>query len=164
MWWFKRAVLQQTDSDVQLMHPWFINFSQLEPGIRDLVWALNQTDLVDTLSSCEGHPESPEWWEATGTAYVLYRVTHPTRWSRVLSRLQELSQIWKGVDLVVEGQREQWLGFRAHPGQPDAVRRHLDQTIGQATALVKEYLDQEVVNMTALHQSLQRPRRWNIPG
>ena len=71
MWWFKRAVLRPTFANVQAMHPWFLDYEQLEPGIRELVWTLNQTDLVETLTSCEGHPESPDWWEITGgTAYV----------------------------------------------------------------------------------------------
>ena len=78
MWWFKQAVLRPTFSDVQVMHPWFLDYDQLEPGVRELVWTLNQTDLVETLSSCEGHPEFPDWWEITGgTAYVLCLVTRP---------------------------------------------------------------------------------------
>ena len=81
MWWFKQAVLRSTFADVQAMHPWFLDYEQLEPGIRELVWTLNQTDLVETLSSCEGHPELPDWWEATdGTAYVLCLVTSPIQW------------------------------------------------------------------------------------
>ena len=89
MWWFKRAVLRPTFADVQAMHPWFLDYEQLEPGVRELVRTLNQTDLVETLSSCEGHPEFPDWWEATGgTAYVLCLVTCPTGWDSVLHRLQ----------------------------------------------------------------------------
>ena len=68
----------QTFADVQAMHPWFLDYERLEPGIRELVWTLNQTGLVETLSSCEGHPELPDWWETTGgTAYVLCLVTNP---------------------------------------------------------------------------------------
>ena len=62
MWWFKQAVLNTTFADVQAMHPWFLDYANLEPGVRELVWTLNQTDMVETLSSCEGHPELPYWW------------------------------------------------------------------------------------------------------
>ena len=80
MWWFKRAVLRPTFADVQAMHPWFLDYEHLEPGVRELVRTLNQTDLVETLSSCEGHPELPYWWETTGgTAYVLCLVNNPSR-------------------------------------------------------------------------------------
>ncbi len=48
MWWFKQAVLRPTFADVQAMHPWFLDYEQLEPGVRELVWTLNQTDLVET--------------------------------------------------------------------------------------------------------------------
>ena len=86
MWWFKRAVLRPTFADVQAMHPWFLDYEHLEPGVRELVRTLNQTDLVETLSSCEGHPELPYWWETTGgTAYVLCLVNNPSQWDRVLS-------------------------------------------------------------------------------
>jgi hypothetical protein len=137
MWWFKRAVLHVTYPEAQLMHPWFLDYSLLEPRIRELVRALNQTDLVETLSSCEGHPESP-----------LCRVTRPTRWKRVLPRLQELAQGWLDVELVLEGTREQWLGFRVWSGQPDSARAALDRAIGQTTTLIKGYLSQEVVAMS----------------
>src|SRR5919106_6683815 len=129
MWWFKRAVLHVTYPEAQLMHPWFLDYSLLEPRIRELVRALNQTDLVETLSSCEGHPESPEWWRSSGMAYVLCRVTRPTRWKRVLCRLHELAQDWPDVELVLEGTREQWLGFRLRSGQPNSARAALDRAI-----------------------------------
>jgi hypothetical protein len=72
---------------------------------------------------------------------VLYRVDHPTRWKRVLQRILDQSQGWCDVELVVEGRREQWLGFSVQSGLPDKVRRALDEAIGQTTNLIKEYLD-----------------------
>ena len=150
MWWFKQAVLLPTFADAQAMHPWFLDYEHLEPGIRELVWTLNQTDLVETLSSCEGHPELPEWWESTGgTAYVLCLVTSPSRWGRVLHQLRQLAQNWKEVQLIVQGDREQWLGFQASHAQPESVRNALDQAIGQANDLIKEYLDHDVVAITS---------------
>ena len=150
MWWFKRAVLRPTFADVQAMHPWFLNYEQLEPGVRELVWTLNQTDLVETLSSCEGHPELPDWWEATGgTAYVLCAVTNPSRWDRVLDQLRQLAQDWKDVQLTVQGDREQWLGFQVTRTQPESARNALDEAIGQANELIREYLDQDVVALTS---------------
>ena len=153
MWWFKRAVLRPTFADVQAMHPWFLEYEHLEPGVRELVWTLNQTDLVETLSSCEGHPESPDWWETTGgTAYVLCLVTSPSRWDRVLHRLRQLAQNWKEVQLIVRDdreQREQWLGFQVGHAQPKSARNALDQAIGQANELIEEYLDHDVVAMTS---------------
>ena len=150
MWWFKQAVLRPTFADVQAMHPWFLDYEHLEPGIRELVWTLNQTDLVETLSSCEGHPELPDWWEATGgTAYVLCLVTSPSRWDRVLQQLRQLSQGWKDVQLIIDGDLEQWLGFQATHAQPESVRNALDQAISQTNELIKEYLDQDVVAITS---------------
>ncbi len=150
MWWFKRAVLRPTFADVQAMHPWFLDYEQLEPGVRELVWTLNQTDLVETLSSCEGHPELPDWWEATGgTAYVLYLVTSPGQWDRVLHQLRKLAQDWKSVQLIVQGDREQWLGFQVSHAQPEAVRNALDQAISQTNELIKEYVDNDVVAITS---------------
>ena len=150
MWWFKQAVLRPTFADVQAMHPWFMDYEQLEPGVKELVWTLNQTDLVETLSSCEGHPELPDWWEATGgTAYVLYLVTSPNRWDRVLHELRQQAQHWKNVQLLVQGDREQWLGFQASHAQPESVRNALDQAISQANELIKEHLDQDVVAITS---------------
>ena len=152
MWWFKRAVLRSTFSDVQAMHPWFLDYEQLEPGVRDLVWTLNQTDLVETLSSCEGHPELPDWWEATGgTACVLCLVTSPSQWDRVLHRLRHLAQDWKDVQLIVRDDwedSEQWLGFQVSHAQPESVRIALDHAISQANELIKEYVDEEVVAIT----------------
>jgi hypothetical protein len=158
MWWFKRAVLAPAPPDVQLMHPWFIDYDALEPGIKDLVWTLNQTDLVETLSSCEGHPDSPGWWDSGGVAYVLYRVNRPTRWKRVLQQVLDQSQEWRDVELVLEGRREQWLGFSAQPGIPDLVRQALDKAIGQTTNLIKEYLDDEAVSVGSTRQSSSRLR------
>ena len=150
MWWFKRAVLRPTFPDVQAMHPWFLGYEHLEPGVRELVWTLNQTDLVETLSSCEGHPESPDWWETTGgTAYVLCLVTSPSRWNRVLDQLRQLAQDWKDVQLIVRGGREQWLGFQASHAQPESARNVLDQAISQANELIREYLDHDVVAITS---------------
>ena len=159
MWWFKQAVLRPTFSDVQAMHPWFMDYEQLEPGIRELVWTLNQTDLVETLSSCEGHPEFPDWWEITGgTAYVLCLVTRPSQWDRVLQRLRQLALDWKEVQLIVQEdpeQSEQWLGFQVGHAQPETARNALDQAIGQATELMREYLDHEVVAMTSGRRGLE---------
>ncbi len=150
MWWFKRAVLHPTFADVQAMHPWFLNYEQLEPGVRELVWTLNQTDLVETLSSCEGHPEWPEWWEITGgTAYVLCLVLSPSKWNPVLDQLRQLAEDWKDVQLMVRGSREQWLGFQVSHTQPESARNALDQAISQTTELIKEYLDQDVVAITS---------------
>ena len=150
MWWFKQAVLRPTFPDVQVMHPWFMNYDQLEPGIRELVWTLNQTDLVETLTSCEGHPEMPEWWEETGgTAYVQCLVTNPSRWNRVLDQLRQLSQDWREVQLVVQGDREQWLGFQVSQSEPESARDLLDQAISQSIELLKEYMDYDVVAITS---------------
>ena len=150
MWWFKRAVLRPTFADVQAMHPWFLDYEHLEPGIRELVWTLNQTDLVETLSSCEGHPELPYWWETTGgTAYVLYLVTIPSQWDQVLHQLRQLAQDWKHVQLIVRDSREQWLGFQVSQAPPEAARNALDQAFSQASELIREYLDHDVVALTS---------------
>lgn len=153
MWWFKRAVLRPTFADVQAMHPWFLDYEQLEPGVRELVWTLNQTDMVETLSSCEGHPEFPEWWEATGgTAYVLLLVTSPSRWNRVLQQLRQLAHDWNDVKLIVRGSREQWLGFQASQAQPESARIALDQAICRTNELIKEHLDDDVVAITSVRR------------
>jgi hypothetical protein len=153
MWWFKRAVLRPTFADVQAMHPWFLDYQHLEPGVRELVWTLNQTDLVETLSSCEGHPELPYWWETTGgTAFVLYLVTRPTEWGRVLHQLRQLAQAWEDVRLIVQDDpddREQWLAFQVSHAQPEAARNALDQAISQANELIKGYVDHDVVAITS---------------
>ena len=150
MWWFKRAVLRPTYADVQAMHPWFLDYEHLEPGIRELVWTLNQTDLVETLSSCEGHPELPYWWETTGgTAYVLYLVTSPSQWDKVLHQLRQLAQDWKHVQLIVRDAREQWLGFQVSQAPPEAARNALDQAFSQTSELIREYLDQDAVALTS---------------
>ena len=167
MWWFKRAVLRPTFADVQAMHPWFLDYEQLEPGVKELVWTLNQTDLVETLSSCEGHPELPEWWETTGgTAYVLCLVTSPSQWDRVLHRLRQLAQDWKEVQLIVRDdldQWEQWLGFQVSHAQPESARNALDQAISQANELIKEYLDHDVVAITSARRAQQDHAQQNGP-
>ena len=170
MWWFKRAVLRPTFADVQAMHPWFLDYEQLEPGVRELVRTLNQTDLVETLSSCEGHPELPDWWETTGgTAYVLCLVTSPARWDQVLHRLRQLAQDWRDVRLIVRDdgeQWEQWLGFQVSHVQPESARNALDQAISEASELIKEYLDHDVVAMTSGrsgHENLVRGNGSNGP-
>ena len=159
MWWFKRAVLRPTFPDVQAMHPWFLDYEKLEPGVRELVWTLNQTDLVETLSSCEGHPELPDWWETTGgTAYVLCLVTSPSQWDRVLHRLRQLAQDWKDVQLIVrddQEQWEQWLGFQVSHAQPESARNALDQAISQANELIEEYLDHDVVAIVSARRGQQ---------
>ena len=153
MWWFKRAVLLQTFPDSQAMHPWFMDYERLEPGVRELVWTLNRTDLVETLSSCEGHPELPDWWETTGgTAYVLCLVNRPRQWDWVLHRLRQLAQDWKEVQLIVRDDRErweQWLGFQVSQAQPETARNALDQAISQTNELIKEYLDDDIVALTS---------------
>ena len=157
MWWFKRAVLRPTFADVQAMHPWFLDYEHLEPGIRELVWTLNQTDLVETLSSCEGHPELPYWWETTGgTAYVLCLVISPSQWDRVLDQLRQLAQGWKDVQLLVREDREQWLGFQVSPIQPEAARLALDQAFSQASELIREYVDHDVVALTSARRGQGR--------
>ncbi len=165
MWWFKRAVLRPTFADVQAMHPWFLDYELLEPGVRELVWTLNQTDLVETLSSCEGHPELPDWWEATGgTAYVLFVVTNPSGWDRALSRLRQLAQDWEDVQLIVQGDRdrEQWLGFQVSRAQPESARKALDHAIGQANELIKEHLDHDVVALlTSARRGQEEHARQN---
>ncbi len=167
MWWFKRAVLRPTFADVQAMHPWFLDYEQLEPGVRELVRTLNQTDLVETLTSCEGHPELPDWWEATGgTAYVLYLVTNPNQWDRVLYRLRHLAQDWKDVQLIVQDdpeQSEQWLGFQVSHAQPESVRNTLDQAISQVNELIKEYLDHDVVAITSARRGQEDHAQQNGP-
>jgi len=153
MWWFKRAVLRTTFAEAQAMHPWFLNYEQLEPGVRELVRTLNQTDLVETLSSCEGHPELPDWWDTTGgTAYVLCLVTSPSQWNQVLNRLRQLAQDWTEVQLIVRDDRErseQWMGFQASHDEPQTVRNALDRAISQANELIREYLDHDVVAITS---------------
>ena len=165
MWWFKRAVLRPTFADVQAMHPWFLDYEQLEPGVRQLVWTLNQTDLVETLSSCEGHPELPDWWETTGgTAYVLCLVTSPDQWDQVLHRLRQLAQDWKGVQFIVQDDREQWeqwLGFQVSPAEPESARKALDQAISQTNELIKEYLNHDVVAITSARRGQEGHARQN---
>ena len=167
MWWFKRAVLLPTFADVQAMHPWFLDYEQLEPGVKELVWTLNQTDLVETLSSCEGHPEFPEWWETTGgTAYVLCLVINPSQWDRVLHRLQQLAQDWKDVQLIVRDdpeQWEQWLGFQVSHTRPESARNALDQAIGQANDLIKEYLNRDAVALTSARRGQEEHTRQSGP-
>ena len=164
MWWFKRAVLRPTFADAQAMHPWFLDYEQLEPGVRELVRTLNQTDMVETLSSCEGHPESPDWWETTGgTAYVLCLVTDPTQWDRALHRLRQLAQGWEDVQLIVRDDREQWLGFQVSHAQPEVVRSALDQAIGQAAELFREYLDRDVVAIASARLGQEDRDRENGP-
>ena len=167
MWWFKRAVLRPTFADVQAMHPWFLDYEQLEPGVRELVWALNQTDLVETLSSCEGHPELPDWWETTGgTAYVLCLVTSPGQWRRVLHRLRQLARGWKDVQLIVRDdrdEREQWLGFQVSHARPESARNALDQAISQASGLIREYLDHDVAAITSARSGQEDHHRRNGP-
>ncbi len=164
MWWFKRAVLRPTFAEVQAMHPWFLDYDQLEPGVRELVWTLNQTDLVETLTSCEGHPELPDWWETTGgTAYVLYLVTNPSRWGRVLDQLRQMAENWEDVQLIVRGDREQWLGFQVSHAQPESVRNTLDQAISQASELLKEYVDHDVVAITSARRGQEDHARQNGP-
>ena len=169
MWWFKRAVLLPTFADVQAMHPWFLDYKQLEPGVRELVWTLNQTGLVETLSSCEGHPELPDWWETTdGTAYVLCLVTNPSRWDRVLHRLWQLAQDWKEVQLIVRDDREQgeqWMGFQVSHAQPESARNSLDQAISQANELIKEYLDHDIVAVTSARRGHEvHAQQYGPPG
>ena len=168
MWWFKRAVLLRTFPDAQTMHPWFLDYEQLEPGVRELVWTLNQTDLVETLSSCEGHPELPDWWETTGgTAYVLCLVTSPSQWNQVLHRLRQLARDWKDVQLIVQDdreQREQWLGFQVSHAQPESVRNALDQAFSQANELIKEYLDHDVVAITSARRGQEDHTRQDGPN
>ncbi len=153
MWWFKRAVLLRTFPDSQVMHPWFMDYERLEPGVRELVWTLNQTDLVETLSSCEGHPELPDWWETTGgTAYVLCLVNRPRQWDWVMHRLRKLSHDWDGVKLIVKDDMErceQWLGFQVTHAQTETARNALDQAISQANELIKEYLNDDIVALTS---------------
>ena len=162
MWWFKRAVLRPTFADVQAMHPWFLDYEHLEPGVRELVRTLNQTDLVETLSSCEGHPELPYWWETTGgTAYVLCLVNNPGRWDRVLHRLRRLAQDWEDVQLIVRGGREQWLGFQVGPVQPETARRALDQAISQANELIRDFVDHEVVALSSARRGQEDCARRN---
>ncbi len=167
MWWFKRAVLRPTFADVQAMHPWFLDYEQLEPGVRELVRTLNQTDLVETLSSCEGHPEVPDWWETTGgTAYVLCLVTSPGPWDRVLHRLRQLARDWKDVRLIVRDDRdqgEQWLGFQVSHAQPDYARNALDQAISQAAELIEEYLDHDVAAMNSARRGQEDRARRSGP-
>ena len=167
MWWFKRAVLRTTFPDVQAMHPWFLDYEQLEPGVRGLVWTLNQTDLVETLSSCEGHPELPDWWETTGgTAYVLCLVTSPSRWNGVLNRLRQLAQDWTEVQLIIQDDRErmeQWLGFQVSHTQPQTARNALDRAISQATELIREYLDHDVVAITSARRGEEDYAQQNGP-
>ena len=164
MWWFKRAVLRPTFADVQAMHPWFLDYEQLEPGVRELVRTLNQTDLVETLTSCEGHPELPDWWETTGgTAYVLLLVTNPDRWERVLHQLRRLAEDWKDVQLIVRGDREQWLGFQVSHAEPESVRKSLDHAISQAGELIGEYVDHDVVAITSARRAHEDHARQNGP-
>ena len=164
MWWFKQAVLRPTFADAQAMHPWFLDYERLEHGVRELVWTLNQTDLVETLTSCEGHPEEPYWWETTGgTAYVLCVVTSPSRWDRVLSQLRQLAEGWKEVQLIVRGSREQWLGFQVSRTQPESARNALDQAISQATELIKGHLDHDVVAITSTRPGQEDHARQSGP-
>ncbi len=164
MWWFKRAVLRPVFAEVQAMHPWFLDYDQLEPGVRDLVWSLNQTDLVETLTSCEGHPELPYWWETTGgTAYVLYLVTNPGRWDRVLDRLRQMAQDWKDVQLIVRGEREQWMGFQVSHGPTESDRNALDEAIRQTSELLKEHIDHDVVALTSALREQENQGRQNGP-
>ena len=167
MWWFKRAVLLQTFPDAQAMHPWFMDYEQLEPGVRELVWTLNQTDLVETLSSCEGHPELPDWWETTGgTAYVLCLVNSPSQWDWVMHRLRKLAQDWEGVQLIVKDDRErweQWLGFQVNRARPETARNALDKAISQANELIREYLDDDIVALTSARRGQENHALQNGP-
>ena len=112
--------------------------------------------MVETLSSCEGHPELPYWWEDSGgTAYVLCWVTRPDEWSRLLHRLQQLAQDWEHVQLIIGYEREQseqWLGFQVIHFQPESARKILDQAISQTTDLIK----QEVF-------AIASTPRWDVP-
>jgi len=133
------------------MHPWYLDYSKLDASIRGLVRALNGTDLVETLCSCGGHPESQRWQMEVGAAYVLYRVLHPCRWMEVVSRLERLADSWEGVRFLTRGKREQWMVFPANQGPAEHVRHRLDTAISQAAMLVSQYEAGEVRGVVQCH-------------
>ena len=60
-------------------------------------------------------------------------------------------------------QLEQWLGFQVSYAQPESVRNALDQAIGQANELIKEYLNHDVVAITSARRGQEDHARQNGP-
>ncbi|MBM3925226.1 MAG: hypothetical protein FJ320_04455 [SAR202 cluster bacterium] len=148
MWWFKRAAFHKAEPQSQIMHPWYLDYELVEEPIRGLVWSLNHTDLVETLSSCCGHPENEEWAANSRVGYVLYRVIRPSLWKVVLTEIQKASASWSAVELLIGGRREQSMAFQARPSDPERIRDALYRAYRQTETIVARHLDPDCLSLS----------------
>ena len=138
--------------------------SRFEPGVRELVWTLNQTDLVETLTSCQGHPEDPYWWETTGgTAYVLCVVTSPSKWNSGAGSVAAASRWLEGGPTVSTRWPGAVAGVSSQPCTTGIRPQSLGPRIGQANELIKEYLDHDVVALTSVRRGQEDHARQSDP-
>ena len=82
----------------------------------------------------------------------------------MLHQLRQMAQHWKDVQLIVRGEREQWLGFQVDYAEPESVRSALDQAISQTSELLKEYLDHDVLAITSARRGQEDQARQNVPS
>ncbi len=128
--------------------------TDLEPNIRPLVEALNQTSLVQTFSSCEGHyAPAEQTFQDRNRAYVKFipapsiSETEVEQWLGRLLIAFKIRHGYMPIQLVgykaftpTDDQIETSFTLELHPFNrfdlPETKRTDTDRAISQVTALI----------------------------
>lgn len=144
---------------MRLMHPWFIDYQQVEEPIRRLVWILNNTGLVETLDSCGGHPEDDYWTDNFGRAYILFRIIDRGAWAHIRAAVRRAAVKSKIVETSFHRDgSEEWIVFQLRTtAQPEVMRGSLDSAIDAAERAIAPSLCSE-------HLELEQSRKQWVPA
>ncbi|MBM3934144.1 MAG: hypothetical protein FJ319_07565 [SAR202 cluster bacterium] len=146
----------RTDPDVQIMHPWFIDYRLLDAPVRDLVWAMNHTGMVETLCSCGGHTESAEWVEdGVFAAYVQYKQVKPRAWATVLDQIMSQTSTDAHYRIALGGRGDRWLAVVVDPGPELDMRRNIDEGLSKVASTVSRFLCKDHLAVSASARAAQ---------
>jgi hypothetical protein len=137
--WLESAARKVIDPRLQVMRPSEIRYDWLEEPVRELIWLLNHSGVVETLGSCGGHPdEEPEWRSRRGnTAFVLLHVLDEAGWRSLALAIAVAIQRLPGATLTVSFDHEAQVQIAASTWLSAGLRRRvLDAALGRAAAAV----------------------------
>jgi hypothetical protein len=139
--WLDDAVAKEIDLSRRIMRPGEIRYDLLDPQVRDLVRALNDSGVVETLWSCAGHPlDEDQTLSAACSATVLLHVLDKAGWRQAALAIAQHVRVLAGVAMTVTFEHEAQLRFTVPEWLAPAWRRMLlDAALEAAACALREW-------------------------
>jgi hypothetical protein len=139
--WLAAAANRDIEPHRRIMFPHDIRYDLLEPQVRGLVHALNETYSVETLWSCAGHPfDEREHRGSMCSAAVLLHIVDERSWREAALAIARAVRPLAGVTMLVSFDHEGQLRFSVPTWlEPARQRMLLDAALDAAERAVRDW-------------------------